>query len=170
MIISIPWRPCKHRLYPFGRNQMYYIGLFTRTWFSYRRGLWRCLFNYDRQLLEPQEVEWTTGRFHAFLCQIVANLMQDIETIWTHWLMRIPIEVEADLLTLDLSPMSSPKHNAHIQGCPRTMHKRKITNGSCCELHTTEHRKHMASYQPLTFGYICLCIMLPVGGINLVHT
>lgn len=28
---------------------------------------------------EPQFVEWTTGRFHAFLCQIVANLMQDIE-------------------------------------------------------------------------------------------
>ena len=25
---------------------------------------------------EPQFVEWTTGRFHAFLCQIVANLMQ----------------------------------------------------------------------------------------------
>ena len=28
---------------------------------------------------EPRLVEWTTGRFHAFLCQIVANLMQDIE-------------------------------------------------------------------------------------------
>ena len=26
-IISIPWRPCKHGLYPFGCNQMYYIGL-----------------------------------------------------------------------------------------------------------------------------------------------
>ena len=38
--------------------------------------------------------------------------------------MRIPIEVEADLLTLDLPPMSSPKRNAHIQGCPRTMYKR----------------------------------------------
>ena len=47
--------------------------------------------------------------------------------------MRIPIEVEADLLTLDLPPTSSPKHNAHKQGCPRTMYKRKITNGSCCE-------------------------------------
>ena len=72
--------------------------------------------------------------------------------------MRIPIEVEADLLTLDLPPMSSPKHNAHIQGCPRTMYKRQITNGSCCELHTTEPRKHMVSYQPLTFSHICLCI------------
>ena len=28
---------------------------------------------------EPRLVEWTTGRFHAFLCQIVANLMQDIK-------------------------------------------------------------------------------------------
>ena len=74
--------------------------------------------------------------------------------------MRIPIEVEADLLTLDLPPMSSPKHNAHIQGCPRTMYKRQITNGLCYELHTTEHRKHMASYQPLTFSHICQCIML----------
>ena len=47
--------------------------------------------------------------------------------------MRIPIEVEADLLTLDLPPMFSPKHNAHIQGCPRTMCKRQITSGSYCE-------------------------------------
>lgn len=45
--------------------------------------------------------------------------------IWTHWLMRIPFEIEADLLTLDLPPTSSPKLNAHIQGCPRTMYKRK---------------------------------------------
>ena len=29
VIISIPWRPCKHGLYPFGCNQMYYIGLLT---------------------------------------------------------------------------------------------------------------------------------------------
>lgn len=28
---------------------------------------------------EPRLVEWTTGRFHAFLCLLVANLMQDIE-------------------------------------------------------------------------------------------
>ena len=27
--IKIPWRPCKHRLYPVGRNQMCYIGLFA---------------------------------------------------------------------------------------------------------------------------------------------
>lgn len=27
--IKIPWRPCKHRLYPFGHSQMYYIGLFA---------------------------------------------------------------------------------------------------------------------------------------------
>ncbi len=27
--IKIPWRPCKHRLYPVGRNKMCYIGLFT---------------------------------------------------------------------------------------------------------------------------------------------
>ena len=74
--------------------------------------------------------------------------------------MRIPIEVEADLLTLDLPPASSPKHNAHIQGCPRTMYKRQIMSGSYCELHITEHRKHMASYQPLTFSHICQCIML----------
>ena len=28
---------------------------------------------------EPRLVEWTTGRFHAFLCLLVAILMQDIE-------------------------------------------------------------------------------------------
>lgn len=44
--------------------------------------------------------------------------------------MRIPIEVEADLLTLDLTPMSSPKHNAHIQGCPRTMYKMYTVGGN----------------------------------------
>lgn len=27
---------------------------------------------------EPRLVEWTTGRFHAFLCQIVADLTSDI--------------------------------------------------------------------------------------------
>ena len=74
--------------------------------------------------------------------------------------MRIPPEVETDLLTLDLPPTSSPKLNAHKQGCPRTMCKRQIMNGSCCELHITEHRKHMTSYQPLPFSHICLCIML----------
>ena len=40
--------------------------------------------------------------------------------------MRIPFETEADLLTLDLPPASSPKFNAHIQGCPRTMYKSKL--------------------------------------------
>ena len=74
--------------------------------------------------------------------------------------MRIPIEVEADLLTLDLPPMSSPKHNAHIQGCPRIMYKRQITNGLCCELHTTEHRKLATSYLQPMCSHICLCIML----------
>ncbi len=29
VIISIPWRPCKHGLYHFGCNQMFYIGLLT---------------------------------------------------------------------------------------------------------------------------------------------
>ena len=43
--------------------------------------------------------------------------------------MRIPIEVEADLLMLDLPPMLPPKHNAHKQGCPRTMHIKKDTIG-----------------------------------------
>lgn len=73
--------------------------------------------------------------------------------------MRILSEVEADLLTLDLPPMSSPKHNAHIQGCPRTMYKRQITNGSCCELHITEPRKahgiistsDVQSYMPMHY-------------------
>ncbi len=44
--------------------------------------------------------------------------------------MRIPTEVEADFLTLDLPPMSSPKLNAHIQGCPWNMYKSQITIGS----------------------------------------
>ena len=44
--------------------------------------------------------------------------------------MRIPIEIEVNLLTLDLPPMSSPKLNAHKQGCPRTMYQRKDIIGS----------------------------------------
>ena len=44
--------------------------------------------------------------------------------------MRIPIEVEEDLPTLDLPPMSSPKLNAHKQGCPRNMYKSQIIIGS----------------------------------------
>ena len=47
--------------------------------------------------------------------------------------MRIPNEVEADLLTLDLPPMSSPKLNAHKQGCPQNMYKSLITIGSYLE-------------------------------------
>ena len=73
--------------------------------------------------------------------------------------MRIPNMKTKCLPASDLSPMFSPKLNAHKQGCPRAMCKRQITNGSCCELHITEHRKHMALYQPLTFSHICLCIM-----------
>ena len=84
VIISLLWRPCKHGLYLFGHNIIVYIGLpkvvqaksriakfawafcwgigYFAWWsdYSYRRGLWRCLFIYDRQLLEPQEVERTT--------------------------------------------------------------------------------------------------------------
>ena len=73
--------------------------------------------------------------------------------------MRIPPEVETDLLTLDLPPTSSPKLNAHKQGCPRTMCKRQITNDSCCELHTTEHRKLATSYLQPMCSHICLCII-----------
>ena len=36
--------------------------------------------------------------------------------------MRIPNEFEKVLLTLDLPPTFSPKHNVYKQGCPRTMH------------------------------------------------
>ena len=43
--------------------------------------------------------------------------------------MCIPTEVKADLLTLDLPPTSSPKLNAHKQGCPRNMYKSQIMNG-----------------------------------------
>ena len=74
--------------------------------------------------------------------------------------MRIPNMKTNCLLASDLSPLSSPKLNAHKLGCPRTMYKRQIMNGSCCELHTTEHRKHIALCRPLTFSHICLCIML----------
>ena len=73
--------------------------------------------------------------------------------------MRILPKVEANLLTLDLPPTSSPKLNAHKQGCPRTMCKRQITNGSCCELHTTEHRKLATSYLQPMCSHICLCII-----------
>ena len=73
--------------------------------------------------------------------------------------MRIPNMMTKCLPASDLSPMFSPKLNAHKLGCPRTMYKRQIMNGSCCELHITEHRKHMTSYQPLPFSHICLCIM-----------
>ena len=92
VIISLLRRPCKHELYLFGRNRIVYIGLpkvaqtesgtaklawafcwgvaYFMQWsdYSYRRGLWRCLFNQNRQLLEPQTVGWTTRRSHAFLC------------------------------------------------------------------------------------------------------
>ena len=73
--------------------------------------------------------------------------------------MRILPKVEANLLTLDLPPTSSPKLNAHKLGCPRTMYKRQITSGSCCELHITEHRKLATSYLQPICSHICLCIM-----------
>ena len=69
MIISIPWRPCKRELHPFGCSEMFYIGLFAVAIFI---SAWALTLSVrlDRQLEEPQCVEWTTGRFHAlFLSQ-----------------------------------------------------------------------------------------------------
>ena len=73
--------------------------------------------------------------------------------------MRIPNMMTKCLPASDLSPMFSPKLNAHKLGCPRTMCKRQITNGSCCELLTTEHRKLATSYLQPMCSHICLCIM-----------
>ena len=73
--------------------------------------------------------------------------------------MRIPNMKTNCLLASDLSPLSSPKLNAHKLGCPRTMYKRQIMNGSCCELHTTGHRKLATSYLQPMCSHICLCII-----------
>ena len=78
VIISIPWRPCKHILCPLGYNAMCYIGLFTDAIFI---SAWALTLSVqlDLAMQEPWYVGRTTGRFHAFLCLLVANLMQDIE-------------------------------------------------------------------------------------------
>ena len=47
--------------------------------------------------------------------------------------MRIPNMKTKCLPASDLSPMSSPKLNAHKLGRPRAMCKRQITSGSYCE-------------------------------------
>ena len=44
VITSIPWRPCKHVLYPLGCNVSVYWGLLMETYIIWR-GLWRCLFS-----------------------------------------------------------------------------------------------------------------------------
>ena len=41
-------RPHKHGLYPFGINLIVFE-IIRNGEYSYRRGLWRCLFNFDRQ-------------------------------------------------------------------------------------------------------------------------
>ena len=75
VIISIPWRPCKHILCPLGYNAMCYIGLFTDAIFI---SAWALTLSVqlDLAMQEPWYVGRTTGRFHAFLCLLVANLMQ----------------------------------------------------------------------------------------------
>ena len=57
---------------------MYCTGLFTAVIFI---SAWALTLSVqlDLAMQEPWYVGRTTGRFHAFLCQIVANLMQDIE-------------------------------------------------------------------------------------------
>ena len=56
--------------------------------------------------------------------------------------MRIPNMKTNCLLASDLSPMFSPKLNAHKQGRPRNMFKSQITIGLYYELLSTELRKH----------------------------
>ena len=57
-----------HSLCPFVVHMRPYAYRFWLVCMSYRRGLWRCLFNNNRQLLEPRWVEWTTGRFSTLFC------------------------------------------------------------------------------------------------------
>ena len=78
--LSIPWRPCKHRLCPFGMHS---------------NVLYRPLYGTDFHIGVGSDVVCSTiiGNARAstrgmdnrtiprFLCQIVANLMQDIKTI-----------------------------------------------------------------------------------------
>ena len=70
--------------------------------------------------------------------------------------MRIPNMKTKCLPASDLSPMFSPKLNAHKQGCPRTMCKRQITNGSCCEYiqqNTESLRHHIYSQCAVIYAY-----------------
>ena len=78
VIISIPWRPYRHRLYPFGmQSNVLYRSLYGNDFHIGVGSNVVCSTTIGMQ--EPRLVEWTTGRFHAFLCLLVANLMQDIE-------------------------------------------------------------------------------------------
>ena len=69
VIISIPWRPCKHILCPLGYNAMCYIGLFTDAIFI---SAWALTLSVqlDLAMQEPWYVGRTTGRFHAFFMSI----------------------------------------------------------------------------------------------------
>ena len=66
VIVSSPLRPGKHELYPYVGAVYCLCGSLSGCYHSYRRGLWRCLFDLDGQLQEPQTVERTTRMFHAF--------------------------------------------------------------------------------------------------------
>ena len=65
VIISIPWRPCKHRLCPLGCNVICCIGLFTDAIFI---SAWALTLSVqlDLAMQEPWYVGRTTGRFHAW--------------------------------------------------------------------------------------------------------
>ena len=92
VIISLLWRPCKHGLYLFGHNIIVYIGLpkvvqaksriakfawafcwgigYFAWWsdYSYRRGLWRCLFNQNRQCKSLDSWDGQQDDLTLFLC------------------------------------------------------------------------------------------------------
>lgn len=68
VIISIPWRPCKHRLCPLGCNVICCIGLFTDAIFI---SAWALTLSVqlDLAMQEPWYVGRTTGRLTLFLCR-----------------------------------------------------------------------------------------------------
>ena len=72
---SIPWRPCKHLLYPYGYNASVYGGLFTA---AYIISAWALTLSVQLRwaVLEPRCVGRTTGRLTLF-CVCVSSQVFD---------------------------------------------------------------------------------------------
>ncbi len=95
MIISIPWRPCKHRLYPVGNNQMFYIGLFTdmvleaefpKNSYGFRPG--RSCEQAVLKLLEYRPCKGCNATQMAFIADSIAaicNISYQWRTFGNYW-------------------------------------------------------------------------------------